>query len=85
MRLEDSDAIGQTAIVYQCRSSNTWADDMALTATHFPQSNLTYAVLFGCTAEAERNVFEANAFYCYGNNGVSSGHILRNIVLHVIL
>ncbi|KXH44069.1 hypothetical protein CSIM01_04373 [Colletotrichum simmondsii] len=56
MRLEDSDAIGQTAIVYQCRSSNTWADDMALTATHFPQSNLTYAVLFGCTAEAERNV-----------------------------
>ncbi|KAK1723675.1 uncharacterized protein BDZ83DRAFT_580335, partial [Colletotrichum acutatum] len=56
MRLGDSDATGQTAIVYQCRSSNTWADDMALTATHFPQSNLTYAVLFGCTAEVERNV-----------------------------
>ncbi|KAI3540130.1 hypothetical protein CABS02_11176 [Colletotrichum abscissum] len=49
-------ALLNSITVYQCRSSNTWADDMALTATHFPQSNLTYAVLFGCTAEAERNV-----------------------------
>lgn len=29
---------------------------MALTATYFPQSQLTFAVLFGCTAEVERNV-----------------------------
>ncbi|KAK1657020.1 hypothetical protein BDP55DRAFT_687103 [Colletotrichum godetiae] len=56
MKLGDSDSVGHSAIVYNCRSSNTWAEDMALTATHFPQSNLTFAVLFGCNAEVERNV-----------------------------
>ncbi|KAK1624440.1 hypothetical protein BDP81DRAFT_109316 [Colletotrichum phormii] len=56
MKQGGPDAAGQTAIVYHCRSSNTWADDLALTATHFPRSNLTFAVLFGCNAEVERNV-----------------------------
>ncbi|KAK1531890.1 hypothetical protein CPAR01_11539 [Colletotrichum paranaense] len=56
MNVGESDSIGHPAIVYQCRSSNSWADDMALTATYFPQSQLTFAVLFGCTAEVERNV-----------------------------
>lgn len=29
---------------------------MALTATHFPSNGLTFAILFGCTAEIEREV-----------------------------
>ena len=40
-------------LVYHCRSANTWKDDLALTITYFPQSRLTFAVLFGCTLATE--------------------------------
>ncbi|KZL72851.1 protein kinase, partial [Colletotrichum tofieldiae] len=53
----DLEAAGRPAIVYNCRSSNAWAGDMALTATYFPESRLTFAVLFGCTADDEKKVF----------------------------
>ncbi|KXH68994.1 hypothetical protein CSAL01_06611 [Colletotrichum salicis] len=53
----ESESANYPAIVYHCRSSNTWADDMALTTTYFPHSQLTFAILFGCTADVEKNVF----------------------------
>lgn len=42
--------------VYNCRSANTWKDDLALTVTHFPHSKLTFAILFGCTLATEKQV-----------------------------
>lgn len=44
------------AVVYNCRSANTWSNDLALTATHFTKSRLTFGILFGCTEEIELEV-----------------------------
>ncbi|KAI0110207.1 hypothetical protein F4814DRAFT_395618 [Daldinia grandis] len=44
------------AYVYNCRSTNEWGMDLALTATHFPLSGLTYAILFGCTIPMEEDI-----------------------------
>ncbi|KAG7056116.1 protein kinase [Colletotrichum scovillei] len=57
VNIGESDSTSYPATVYHCRSSNTWADDMALTATYFPHSRLTFAILFGCTADVEKNIF----------------------------
>ncbi len=43
-------------LVYNCRSANTWKNDLALTVTHIPCRNLTFAILFGCTAAVEKEV-----------------------------
>lgn len=43
-------------LVYNCRSANTWSNDLALTATYFNRSQLTYGILLGCTADIERRV-----------------------------
>ncbi|KAL2147661.1 hypothetical protein VTI28DRAFT_8115 [Corynascus sepedonium] len=48
--------VRQKAIIYNCRSSNEWEDDMALTVTHFPNQKLTFAILFGASEEQERSV-----------------------------
>nr|XP_036583666.1 uncharacterized protein CTRU02_06305 [Colletotrichum truncatum]KAF6792809.1 hypothetical protein CTRU02_06305 [Colletotrichum truncatum] len=56
MATENSESSGHPAIVYHCRSSNVWADDMALTATYFPESKLTFAIVFGCNADAEMKI-----------------------------
>lgn len=50
--------IAKIKIVYHCRSSNAWADDLALTATYFPKSRLTFAILFGCIAHTETSVLD---------------------------
>lgn len=42
--------------MYNCRSANTWEDDLALTVTHFPRNRLTFGILFGCTAAIERKI-----------------------------
>lgn len=42
--------------VYNCRSPNSWALDLALTATHFPHCGLTYAILFGCPISVEQKL-----------------------------
>lgn len=42
--------------VYNCRTSNEWDDDIALTVTHFPRQRLSFAVLFGASIEQERDV-----------------------------
>jgi hypothetical protein len=55
--------------VYNCRSTNTWKGDLALTATYFPHSILTFAILFGCSAAIEQQVLnriasaKENAFH----------------------
>lgn len=55
--------------MYNCRSANTWKDDLALTATYFPHSKLTFAILFGCTKTTEQQVLnrianaQENAFH----------------------
>ncbi|KAI0380673.1 hypothetical protein F5Y04DRAFT_271355 [Hypomontagnella monticulosa] len=46
------------AYVYNCRTTNAWETDLALTATHFPHVGLTYAVLFGCPISVERDVMK---------------------------
>lgn len=43
-------------LVYNCRSANTRINDLALTATYFNGSQLTYGILLGCTADTERRV-----------------------------
>ncbi|GAB1316369.1 hypothetical protein MFIFM68171_06579 [Madurella fahalii] len=50
------DLEGQKAIIYNCRTSNEWEDDMALTVTHFPNQKLSFAVLFGASVEQEKSV-----------------------------
>ncbi|KAK4110316.1 hypothetical protein N656DRAFT_770350 [Canariomyces notabilis] len=47
---------GHKAIVYNCRTSNEWENDMALAVTHFPSQKLTFAMLFGASEEQERSV-----------------------------
>ncbi|KAI1214228.1 uncharacterized protein F4807DRAFT_407124, partial [Annulohypoxylon truncatum] len=44
------------AYVYNCRTSNAWDLDLALTVTHFPRFNSTYAVLFGSSISTEKEV-----------------------------
>ncbi|OIW23935.1 hypothetical protein CONLIGDRAFT_692790 [Coniochaeta ligniaria NRRL 30616] len=39
------------AIVYNCRTANTWVGDMALSATYIPSTHSTYAIVYGCTPE----------------------------------
>ncbi|KAK1829013.1 hypothetical protein QBC39DRAFT_357823 [Podospora conica] len=46
----------ERAIIYNCRTSNAWAADLALTVTYFPSRRLTFAVLFGCSREQEKMV-----------------------------
>ncbi|KAK3374514.1 hypothetical protein B0T24DRAFT_626774 [Lasiosphaeria ovina] len=52
----DDSGTTQPAIAYNCRSANTWRNDLALTVTYLPQRNLTFAILFGCTAAVEQDV-----------------------------
>ncbi|KAI1370661.1 hypothetical protein F4677DRAFT_437808 [Hypoxylon crocopeplum] len=46
------------AYVYNCRSTNAWDMDLALTVTHFPHLGLTYAVLFGCPIFVEKDIIK---------------------------
>ncbi|KAK3296415.1 uncharacterized protein B0H64DRAFT_169712 [Chaetomium fimeti] len=59
MPLYTSTGVGvvrQKAIIYNCRTSNEWENDMALTVTHFPEQKLTFALLFGASEGQERSV-----------------------------
>ncbi|KAI1878382.1 hypothetical protein JX265_000314 [Neoarthrinium moseri] len=46
------------ACVYNCRTTNAWEDDIALTVTVFPRLGLTFGLLFGCTDAAERDIIQ---------------------------
>lgn len=49
--------------VYNCRSSDQWEDDLALSVTYSPEHRTTHAVLYGCT-EATRNTFQRRLSLC---------------------
>lgn len=50
---------GQTpSVVYNCRTSNAWDMDLALTVTYFPHRGLTFAVLFGCHTSTEEEIIK---------------------------
>ncbi|KAI1376487.1 hypothetical protein F4677DRAFT_445287 [Hypoxylon crocopeplum] len=36
------------AIVYNCRTAASWANDVALSVSYFPNRRFTYAVMYGC-------------------------------------
>ncbi|KAI8627906.1 hypothetical protein F5Y19DRAFT_465525 [Xylariaceae sp. FL1651] len=38
----------EVAIVYNCRSSSHWENDLALSITYFPEAGSIYAVYYGC-------------------------------------
>lgn len=42
--------------VYNCRTSNAWDIDLALTTTYFPHCGLTFAILFGCPLSVEEEI-----------------------------
>ncbi|KAI1468744.1 uncharacterized protein F4812DRAFT_424529 [Daldinia caldariorum] len=42
----------ETALVYNCRSSAHWEDDLTLSVTYFPSTGRTYAVFYGCNNHA---------------------------------
>ncbi|KAH6987183.1 hypothetical protein EDB80DRAFT_178465 [Ilyonectria destructans] len=48
----------QPAFVYNCRSSNAWDMDLALSVTHFPESSLTFAIVYGCTVSIEKEIIK---------------------------
>jgi len=50
------------AEVYNCRTSNAWDMDLALTTTHFPHCGLTFAILFGCPLSIEEEVIRRLSF-----------------------
>jgi hypothetical protein len=49
-------------IVYNCRTTNAWDMDLALTATYFPRCSLTFAVLFGCPLSVEDEILRRLSF-----------------------
>ncbi|KAI0478283.1 hypothetical protein F4859DRAFT_479212 [Xylaria cf. heliscus] len=49
---------GVKARVYNCRSTNAWGGDLAMTVTHFPHCNLSFGILFGCTTPQKNYVLK---------------------------
>ncbi|GAB1316487.1 hypothetical protein MFIFM68171_06697 [Madurella fahalii] len=44
------------AYVTNCRTTNAWNMDLALTCTYFPHCALTFAIVFGCTVSVEEEI-----------------------------
>lgn len=42
--------------MYNCRTSNAWDNDLALSATHFPKTGLTLAIVYGTTIATEKDI-----------------------------
>jgi hypothetical protein len=49
-------------IVYNCRTTNAWDMDLALTATYFPHCGLTFVVVFGCSLSIEEEILKRLSF-----------------------
>ncbi|KAN0102708.1 hypothetical protein V8E51_011021 [Hyaloscypha variabilis] len=62
IQIEDKEGHVYPAYVYNCRTSNAWDMDLALTATYFPQSGLTFAILFGCPLPVEEEILRRLSF-----------------------
>lgn len=63
--------------VYNCRTSNAWDLDLALSATHYPERGLTFAVMYGTSNAIERTILKR-----LGSVKVEAAHPL---LLHGIL
>ncbi|CZR52311.1 uncharacterized protein PAC_02188 [Phialocephala subalpina] len=50
------------AYVYNCRTTNAWEMDLALTATYFPHCGLTFAIVFGCPLSVEAEIIKRLSF-----------------------
>ncbi|KAI2615908.1 hypothetical protein GGR54DRAFT_611503 [Hypoxylon sp. NC1633] len=44
------------AVVYNCRTSESWPGGMALTVTYFPDRRYTYALMYGSLAAVEQSI-----------------------------
>ncbi|KAK8026411.1 hypothetical protein PG991_003467 [Apiospora marii] len=47
---------GVPAYVFNCRSSNAWENDLALTVTHLPEFQKTFCIMFGCNSRTIRYI-----------------------------
>ncbi|KAK8124422.1 uncharacterized protein PG998_000181 [Apiospora kogelbergensis] len=56
VRMTDSTGQMRLAHVYNCRSSNSWEKDLALTITYLPECRKTYCIMFGCDEVIETEV-----------------------------
>lgn len=45
-----------TRPVYNCRTSNSWPSDMALSSSYLRSSGITCAVMYGCTQSIEQSI-----------------------------
>ncbi|KAI0182696.1 hypothetical protein EV127DRAFT_448982 [Xylaria flabelliformis] len=54
--MEDEDGLKHEASIFNCRTSNAWPMDLALTITYFPRCNLKFAVIFGCDLSVEEEI-----------------------------
>ncbi|KAH8900803.1 hypothetical protein GQ53DRAFT_835683 [Thozetella sp. PMI_491] len=48
----------QQRIRYNCRTSGTCTGDLALSATYLPDRFFTYAVVYGCTDDIQRDIYQ---------------------------
>ncbi|KAF4972993.1 hypothetical protein FSARC_570 [Fusarium sarcochroum] len=46
----------ELAVVYNVRTSNAWEGDLAMSATFFPKTNLTFAIVYGCSLSIEHEI-----------------------------
>lgn len=44
--------------MYSCRTSKSWGPDLALSATHYPQRGLTFAVIYGTSNTIEKAILK---------------------------
>ncbi|KAK1690545.1 hypothetical protein BDP55DRAFT_628199 [Colletotrichum godetiae] len=50
--------LGDSTIVYHCRTSNAWPGDLALTVSHILKTGSTNAIFFGTDAEIEEEIID---------------------------
>ncbi|KAI3336225.1 hypothetical protein F4824DRAFT_462584 [Ustulina deusta] len=44
------------ARIYNCRSTNAWGSDLAMSVTHFPHCRLSFGIIFGCTDSQKKYI-----------------------------
>ncbi|KAH8789951.1 hypothetical protein F5882DRAFT_493652 [Hyaloscypha sp. PMI_1271] len=62
IRMQDENGISHPTYVYNCRTTNAWDMDLALTATYFPHCGLTFVVVFGCSLSVEEEILKRLSF-----------------------
>ncbi|KAM7201063.1 hypothetical protein V8F20_005072 [Naviculisporaceae sp. PSN 640] len=53
---------GYRAFVTNCRTTNAWNMDLALTCTYFPHCGLTFSIFFGCSLAIEEDILKRLSF-----------------------